>query len=95
MGDFGIAQIYIRQGEMGKRLPFLAVPAGQNAYRAIRGNMGAAFAENADPLIFVAYEVREGAMRSRVPDTRTVECQEWECSEKEGKFAHFNLIIAR
>ena len=68
MSDFGVADIEIGQREMSERLPFLAVFTGEDADGAVRGDMGAAFAEDAEPLVFVADEVREGIVRSGIPD---------------------------
>ena len=79
--NFGVAEIEIGQGEMGDRLPFLAVAAGENADGTIGGDVAAAFAENAEPLVFVADQVREGAMGSGIPDARAFDGEQRESGE--------------
>ena len=81
VSNFGVAEIEIGQREMGDRLPFLAVAAGENADGTIGGDVAAAFAEKAEPLIFVPDQVREGAMRSGIPDARAFDGEQRESGE--------------
>jgi len=82
MGDFGIAEIQFREGEVGERLPLLAVFTGEDPDGTISGHMGAAFAENTNPIVFVANEIGEGTMRGAIPNAGAFDSQQRKSKEK-------------
>ena len=67
-GDFGVAQVSLRISQQRNRRPVPSVRGRDDAQRAIRRNMGAAFAKDAEPPVVEPDQVGERVVRRAVPD---------------------------